>query len=131
MIGYADAAYLSDPYKVKSQAGYVFTYGGTEIFCRSQKQTLITTFSNHVEVIALNEASRECVWLSTITQHVQTTCGLPVDRDPTILFKDNVACVTQMKEEFIKSDRIKHIPSKFFSFSQELENDKEINIQYI
>ena len=36
-----------------------------------------------------------------------------------------------MKEGFIKSDRTKHIFPKFFSFSQELDKDKEINIQYI
>ena len=36
-----------------------------------------------------------------------------------------------MKEWFIKSDRTKHIPPKFFSFSQELKKDKKINIQYI
>jgi len=36
-----------------------------------------------------------------------------------------------MKKGYIKSDRTKHIPLKFFSFSQELEKDKKINIQYI
>ena len=36
-----------------------------------------------------------------------------------------------MKKGFIKSDRSKHIPPKFFSFSQELEKDKKIDIQYI
>ena len=66
-----------------------------------------------------------------MTQHIQTTCGLPVDRDSTVLFEDDAACVAQMKEGFIKSDRTKHIPPKFFSFSQELEKNKEINIQYI
>ncbi|CAM8977362.1 unnamed protein product [Rhodiola kirilowii] len=29
LIGYADAGYLSDPHKAKSQTGYVFTCGGT------------------------------------------------------------------------------------------------------
>ena len=66
-----------------------------------------------------------------MTQHIQATCGLPVNRDPTVLFEDNVACVAQMKEGFIKSDQTKHIPPMFFSFSQELEKDKKINIQYI
>ena len=47
------------------------------------------------------------------------------------MFEDNAACVAQMKEGFIKSDRTKHIPPKFFSFSQELEKDKKINIKYI
>jgi len=55
---------------------------------------------------------------------------LPINRDLTILFEDNVARITQMKEGYIKSDRTKHIPPKF-SFSQKLEKDKEINIQYI
>ena len=127
MIGYADAGYLLDPHKVRSQTGYVFTCGGTTISWCLQKQTLIAT-SNHAEVIALHEASRECVWLRSVTQHIQATCGLPVNRDPTVLFEDNVVCVIQMKEEFIKSDRTKYIPPKFFSFSQELEMDKKINI---
>ncbi|CAH9142419.1 unnamed protein product [Cuscuta epithymum] len=40
LIGYADAGYLSDPQKAKSQTGYVFTYGNTAISWRSMKQTL-------------------------------------------------------------------------------------------
>ena len=74
----------------------MFTCGGTTISWRSQKQTFIATSSNHAKVIALHEASREYVWLKSITQHIQATCGLPVE--------DNVACVVQMKEEYIKSD---------------------------
>jgi len=69
--------------------------------------------------------------LRSVTQHIQVTCELPVNRDPTVLFEDNVACVAQLKEGFIKSDRTKHIFPKFFSFSQELDKNKEINIQYI
>ena len=35
LVGYADAGYLSDPHKAKSQTGYVFTYGCTAISWRS------------------------------------------------------------------------------------------------
>jgi len=66
MIDYADTAYLSDPHKVRSHSGYVFTCGGTAISWRSQKQTLIVIFPNHVEVITLREASQGCVWLRTV-----------------------------------------------------------------
>ena len=52
------------------------------------------------------------------------------DRDPIKLFEDNVACVAQMNGGYIKSDRAKYISPKF-SFMQELENNKTINIQYI
>ncbi|XP_045793620.1 secreted RxLR effector protein 161-like [Trifolium pratense] len=88
------AGYLSDPHNAKSQTGYVFTYGDTAISWRSQKQTLVATSSNHAEVIALHEASKECRWLRSVTQHIQGTSGLPTDKNPTILYEDNAACVT-------------------------------------
>lgn len=47
------------------------------------------------------------------------------------MYEDNAACVTQMKEGYTKSDRTKYIPPKFFSFTQELERSKEVDIQYI
>ena len=37
LIGYVDAEYLSDPHKVQSQMGYVFTYSGKAISWRSVK----------------------------------------------------------------------------------------------
>ncbi|XP_074283934.1 secreted RxLR effector protein 161-like [Silene latifolia] len=55
LVGYADAGYLSDPHKAKSQNGYLFTYGGTPISWKSTKQTLTATSSNHAELIALYE----------------------------------------------------------------------------
>ena len=61
--GYADSGYLYDPHKAQSQTGYVFTSGNTTISWRSTKQTLTATSSNHFEIIALHEASCECVWL--------------------------------------------------------------------
>ncbi|CAM8910135.1 unnamed protein product [Rhodiola kirilowii] len=131
LIGYADAGYLSDPHKGKSQTGYVITCGGTAISWRFQKQTVVATSSNHAEVVALHEASRECVWLKSITQHIRVTSGLSLVNDPITLYEDNAACVAQMKEGFIKSDRTKHIHPKYFSFTQELEKDKVISIQYV
>ncbi|KAM6576773.1 hypothetical protein CsatB_028610 [Cannabis sativa] len=61
LIGYADAGYLSDPHKARSQTGYLFTCGDTAISWRSTKQTLVATSSNHAEILAIHEASRECV----------------------------------------------------------------------
>ena len=82
----------------------MFICGGMIISWRSQNQTLITTSSNHTEVIAVHEASRECVWLRSVTQHMQTIYGLSIDRNPTVLFEDNTRCVAQMKKRYIKSD---------------------------
>ena len=63
MIGYTDAGYLSDPHNGKSQTGFVFLHGGTAISWKSSKQALTATSTNHSEILALYEASRERVWL--------------------------------------------------------------------
>ena len=131
LIGYVDAEYLSDPHKVQSQMGYVFTYSGKAISWRSVKQTMVATSSNHSEILAIHEANRECVWLKSMIQHIQETCGLPSIRgNATTLYEDNVACIAQIKGRFIKGDRIKHISPKFF-YTHELQKKCEIDVQYI
>ena len=80
LIGFADAGYLSDPHKVRSQSGYLFTCGDTAISWRSRKQTIVATSSNHAEILALHEASRECVWLRSMIHHIRETCTLSFDQ---------------------------------------------------
>jgi hypothetical protein len=57
LVRYAHICYLSNPYKAKSQKGYVFTRGGTIISWRSVKQTSTETFLNHSKIIAIHEAA--------------------------------------------------------------------------
>ena len=131
MIGYADAGYLSDPHKARSQTGYLFTYGDTAISWRSTKQSITATSSNHAEIIAIHEASRECVWLRSITNYIRKNCGLSSKEEiPTILFEDNAACIAQLKGGYIKGDRTKHISPKFF-FTHDLQKNGEIEVQQI
>jgi len=131
LIGYADAGYLSDPHHGRSQTGYLFTSGDTSISWRSVKQTITATSSNHAELLALHEASRKCVWLRSMIQHIQKNCGLSSGRmDTTIIYEDNTACIAQLKEGYIKGDRTKHISPKFF-FTHDLQKNGDINIQQI
>ncbi|GKA83284.1 hypothetical protein Tco_0804879 [Tanacetum coccineum] len=126
-----NAGYLSDPHKARSQTGYVFLNGGTVISWRSKKQTLVETSSNHSEVIALHEASIECVWLRSMSQLIVTSYGLNNEKSPTIIHEDNAACVAQMKEGYIKSDRTKHIPPRYFAYTQDLIKDNQIEMKYV
>jgi hypothetical protein len=57
------------------------------------KQTLIATSSNHSDIIALYEATREYVWLRWIIDHIQKSCGLSFESSPTVIYEDNVACI--------------------------------------
>ena len=93
----------------------MFNCNETAISRGSFKQTIVATSSNHLEIITIHKASRECVWLRSMIQHIQESCGLPSFKDSlTILFDDNAACIAQIKEGYIKGDRTKHISSMFF-----------------
>jgi hypothetical protein len=78
--------FLSNPHKGRSHTEYLFTCGSTAISWRSVKQTLVATSSNHLEIIAIHEANRECIWLRSVIQHIREKCGLS-----TILYEDNAA----------------------------------------
>ena len=127
----ADVGYLLDPHKAQSQTGYIFTYGNTAISWRSVKQTMVATSSNYSEILAMHEASRECVWLRSMIQHIRESCGLSsIKNNPTVLYEDNAACIAQIKGRYIKGDRTKHISPKFF-YTHELKKDGEIDVQQI
>ena len=97
MLGYADAEYLSDPHKGRSQTGYVFNCNGTTISWRFVKQTMVATSSNHLEILIVHEASRECIWLRSMIQDIRESYRLSsIKGDPTILFEDNAACIAQI-----------------------------------
>ena len=119
LLGYVDAGYLSDPHKAKSQSGYVFNYNGTIISWKSVKQTRVVTSSNHLEILAIHEASHECICLRSMIHHIQESCQLfSVKDNPTTLFEDNATCITQIKGSYIKGDGTKHIsPNSFIHMS--------------
>ena len=87
----------------------------------------MATFTNHSEIIALYEASRECVWLHRMIKHIQQLCGIGSLESPTIIYEDNAACVTQMQTDYIKRNIMKHIAPKLF-YPHELQQSGEINI---
>ncbi|KAL8096581.1 hypothetical protein AgCh_037515 [Apium graveolens] len=131
LVGYADAGYMSNPHFGRSQIGYLFTYCDSAISWKSTKQTMTVTSSNHAELLAIHEASRECIWLRSVIQHIRESCGLSsISDSPTVLFEDNSACIKQLKEGYIKGDRTKHILPKFF-YPHELQENGDIDIQQV
>ena len=131
LVGYADAGYLSNPHKGRSRTRYLFTYGNTTISWRSVKQTISASSLKHSEIIAIHEASYECVWLRSVIQHIRENCGLSsIKNSPTILYEDNTACITQIRGGYIKGDRTKHIALKFF-YTHELQKSGDIDVKQV
>ncbi|KAM3341730.1 hypothetical protein P3S68_026696 [Capsicum galapagoense] len=128
LIGHADVGYLSDPHK--AQIGYVFICGGTAISWRYTKQSIVATSSNHVEIIAIHEASRECVWLRSMIHLIREKYGVKYNNLPTILYRDNSTYIAHLKGGFINGDRTKHILPKLF-YKHELRKNDYINVQQI
>jgi hypothetical protein len=93
LVGYTNAGYLSNPHNARSQTGFVFLHGGTAISWKSSKQTLVATSTNHSEIIALFEASRECVWLRRMINRIEQSCGIDSSESHTIIYEDNAACI--------------------------------------
>jgi hypothetical protein len=130
LLGYTDAGYLSDPHNGRSQTGFLFLQGRTTISWKSSKQTLVFTSTNHSEITALYKASRGCVWLRRIINHIIQSYDFGALETPAIIFEDNSTCVTQMEPGYIKSNMTKHIISKLF-YPHELQKNEEIEILQI
>ena len=84
---------------------------------------MVATSSNHSDIIAIHEASRECIWIRSIIQHIQESWDSPLSK--TTRLEDNVVCIAQ-----IKGDITKHISPKFF-YTHELQKSGEIDVQQI
>jgi hypothetical protein len=131
IIDYADAGFRSDETSGKSQTGYIFLKNNAPIAWKSVKQTVTATSTNHSELIAFHEATREATWLRSMDKIILSQCGLAQENKPTIIFEDNAACVAQVGEGFIKSDRVKHIPPQLFGYTQELIQSEQIRVKKV
>ena len=66
-----------------------------------------------------------------VIQHIRENSGLStIINSPMILYKDNAACITQIREGYIKGDRNKHIAPKFF-YTHELQKSGDIDVKQI
>ncbi|GKD03676.1 hypothetical protein Tco_1178650 [Tanacetum coccineum] len=89
------------------------------------------TSSNHAKILAIHDASQECVWLRSVIQHMRKSYGISSDKEaPTIIHEDNAACIARLKNGYIKGDRTKHILPKFF-FTHDLQKSGDIIVQQI
>lgn len=131
ITGYADYGFRTDVAAGKSQTCYIFLKNGAPISWKSTKQTVTATSTNHAELLAFHEATRECVWLRTMEHIIVDQCKLQVQDKPIVVFEDNAACIRQMSLGFIKADRTKHISPHIFTYSQDLIENKQLEIRKI
>ena len=63
-----------------------------------------------------------------LIQHIRETCDLSYGKViPTIQYEDSAACISQLRDGYVKEDRTKHTSQNFF-FIQDLRRNDDINI---
>ena len=55
---------------------------------------------------------------------------IPINNSPTIIYKDNTACVAQVRGGYIKGDKTKHISPKFF-YTHKLQESQQVDVKQI
>ncbi|XP_013617046.1 uncharacterized protein LOC106429861 [Brassica napus] len=63
-----------------------------------------------------------------MANHIRVDCGMTEGKDaPTVMYEDNAASISQLKDGYIKGDQTKHILPKFF-FTHELQKAGEVQV---
>ncbi|GKA51790.1 hypothetical protein Tco_0744986 [Tanacetum coccineum] len=61
------------------------------------------TSLNHTEILAIHEASQECILLRSVIHHIQESCGISLGEEAlTVVHEDNATCIAQLKDGYIK-----------------------------
>ena len=109
----------------------MFLKNEAHVSWKSVKQTVTTTFTNHTELLALHEASREVVWLRTMQKALAEQCKIELGSKPTIIYENNVVYIKQMTSGFNKADRIKHMSLHIFAYTRDLIEYGQIDVRKI
>lgn len=73
---------------------------------KSLKQTITATSTNYAELLALNEAARETVWIRTMVSAISEQCRFQDAAVATVIYEDNAAAMAQVATGFIQADRV-------------------------
>ncbi|KMQ89570.1 retrovirus-related gag-pol polyprotein [Lasius niger] len=113
--GYADADYAECRIDRKSNSGYVFFVNGGLVSWSCKKQPVVAQSSTEAELIALNEACNEALWLRKILADMHQSV-----EEATIIQEDNTSCI-RLIERGCSSNRTKHVDTKYFAVSNHIK----------
>lgn len=121
--GFADADFANNLEDRKSVSGYVFRlFGNTVSWCTKKQQT-VSLSSTEAELISLNVAAKEGIWISNLLSEI----GVYVE--PFVIYEDNIPCI-KVAEEPRNHQRMKHIDIKYM-YIRELVKNGRVRIEYL
>ena len=126
---YSDSNYTGhDPSNAKSTTGNLIFFAGALIAWSSSLQPTIATSSAEAEYTAAYDTSRYIIYFRQFLEELgfhSTSC-----KNPTRIWEDNTACISQSKNPTLKHYRTRHI--KLHShYLRDLVSRREVQLEYI
>ena len=109
----ADASYGCHP-DGRGHTGIVCTLGGATVFARSRKQHLVCKSSTEAELIALNQATDEVLYL----RHLLDELGYP-QKEATTILQDNKSAMTMASKGELGTKRTKHFTIRHYFVAEQ------------
>ncbi|XP_062075278.1 secreted RxLR effector protein 161-like [Humulus lupulus] len=110
-VGYSDSDFGGYVGDLKSTSGYIFTLVGATIYCKSVKQTLITSSTMYAKFVSCYGASLQAVWLKNLITEIQVVDYISL---PMLIYCDISAVVFFAKNNKI-SGASKHMEMKYLT----------------
>ena len=120
---YTDADWGGNEDNRKSTSGYLNYIGNTPVSWRSRLQPVVAQSTAEAEYIAINNTTRDIVWLRRLLSELQV-----LQEGPTTIYSDNQSAIAISRDDDL-GDRSKHIDIKYH-YIKDLITTNHINIQY-
>ena len=122
LVGWSDASFSDDKDTGRSTHGYVYKFGNGFISWTSRLQSLVALSTTEAEILAVNEAIKEALYIRELMVHF----GL--DNGPTLLYTDNIGAL-ELSKNPRPHGRTKHINAKLQHLRDAVDDDL-VRIQY-
>jgi len=114
IVGWSDSDFAGDVEGRHSTSGYVFMMAGGALCWKSKKQRIVARSSAEAELVALDLATREALWLRKLQR------GLDIGpKGPTRVHEDNEAAIA-ISAKHRRTQRTKHIDVQYFAVSDDV-----------
>lgn len=123
-VGYSDADYASDAGDRKSISGYGFQYAGGMISWKSKKQPVVAHSSSESELIALDSAAREALWLTSLFERLRHPISPPLQ-----IWEANQGTINMTKNP-VNHPGTKHIAVRYFAVRDWIREGR-IKVDYL
>ena len=118
--GYADADYAGDLVERKSTSGNLTMLGESPIAWSCSLQRCVSTSTAEAELVSACAQAKDLVWIRSLlaSMNVQWLS----EPEPTILFEDNTAAISMIKNTGGDQKRAKHIDIRYHYTRQQVSN---------